>query len=389
MRIQRILVSTAALTCLAVLPACKGGTEAAQPATPTASPSGVGGSLAEAQRYLRQFTSCEDLSARPDDPRLAAADVPGAGQWSVRELGVCSDRPEKGDVRLAVPADMKAFQAGYKKYVMDKIAGGDGSYGLESRVLVGRGFVAVPTRTRTAVALVRSDLRVLTCNPTAAVPEGYKREKALVEGCILSDFVNSEDGQGSPNLRTPQDPAAGATAKPGRPAHGSLGLPAAGSMGELKKLVASSVDCSHVTSDPALVAVESIDYAPVVQGDPVAWGLSGRALCGETADGQRAHGLSWLDTVSDMKALQTKAKAAQLADLKEDGRLRATQSLLLVGENIAVETNDPDSRFGLYQLQFLSLNCVPGFSAPAGYRLEKAQVDGCVLTNYEPEHPLG
>ncbi|WP_405525770.1 hypothetical protein OG592_40620 [Streptomyces avidinii] len=389
MRIQRTLATTAALTCLAALSACKGGTEAAPPAA-TAS-AGSTGPLAEAQRYMRQFTSCEDLGAAPDDPRLPSGDFPEVGQWSVKELGVCSDKPEKGDIAIAAPADMKAFQEGYKKYVMDKIAAGDGAYGLESRVLVGKGFVAVPTRTRTAVALVRSDLRVLTCNPTAAVPEGYKREKALVEGCVLGDFVNSEDGQGSPNLQTPADPAggAGATGKPGQPAHGSLGLPRAASMGELRKLVESSLDCSHFSTDPATVAVESIDYAPVVKDAPLTWGLSGRALCGEPAGAQRAHGLSWLDTVSDMKKLQTRAKAAQLAELKEDGRLRATQSLLLVGENIAVETNDPAARFGLYQQQFLYLNCVPGFSAPTGYRLEKAQVDGCVLTNYEPGHPVG
>lgn len=103
---------------------------------------------------------------------------------------------------------------------------------------------------------------------------------------------------------------------------------------------------------------------------------------------QRAVNLSWLDTVGDMKKLQTKAKAAQQADLKDDGKLKATVSMLLVGENIAVETNDPSARFGLYQLQFLYLNCVPGFSAPSGYRLEKSQVEGCVLTNYEPEHPV-
>lgn len=89
-----------------------------------------------------------------------------------------------------------------------------------------------------------------------------------------------------------------------------------------------------------------------------------------------------------MKRLQTKAKAAQLADLKDDGELKHTASLLLVGDGIAVESNDPSVRFGLYQSQFLYLNCTPGFSAPTGYRLERAQVEGCVLTNYEPEHPV-
>ncbi len=54
-----------------------------------------------------------------------------------------------------------------------------------------------------------------------------------------------------------------------------------------------------------------------------------------------------------------------------------------MGTDVAVESNNKDVRFGLYQLQFLYLNCETGFTAPAGYRLERAQVEGCVLTNFE------
>ncbi len=389
MRLQRILAATATLGCLATLTACK---EGGQPDAPAASPSAAAatdaGPLAEAQRYLRQFANCDDLSDKPDDRRMPAGDFPKAGQWSVKELGVCSDKVRQGEIVIAVPADMKEFQARYKQHVLDRIDGGDGAYGLESRVLVGKGFVAFPTSTKTALALVRSDLRVLTCNPTAPVPKGYKREKPLVEHCNLSDFVNSEDGSGSPNLETPQNPA-GEGEKAGQPKTGSLGLPRAGSIAELRKLVGNSLDCEkHFSTDPEAVAIESIDYAPVVKGNALDWGVTGRALCGEPAGAQRARDLSWLDTVGDMKMLQTKAKAAQLADFKDDGKLKQTESRLLVGENIAVETNSPSSRHGLYQLQFLYLNCMPGFSAPSGYRLEKSQVEGCVLTNYEPDHPL-
>ncbi|MFI6147943.1 hypothetical protein [Streptomyces sp. NPDC051109] len=387
-RIRRILATTAALACLATLPACEGGADAAPPAAPPSAP--PEGPLTEAQRYVRQYGSCEELSTAPDDPRLAADEITKAGEWSVTARGVCSDKPEHGEIVLSVPSDMREFQTRYKQYVMDRIAGGDGAYGLNSRILVGKGFVATPTRTKTALALVRSELRVLTCNPTAPVPKGYKREAALVEGCQLSDFVGSTDGSGSPNLETPQDPGAGATEKPGQPKTGSLGLARAGGIAELRKLVGSSLrECEeHFSTDPEAVAVESIDYQPVVKGKALDWGITGRALCGRPAGAQRAVNLSWLDTVGDMGKLQTKAKAAQLAELKEAGKLRATTSLLLVGENIAVETNDPDARFGLYQQQFLYLNCAPGFSAPSGYRLEKAQVEGCVLTNYEPEHPV-
>ncbi|MEV0989757.1 hypothetical protein [Streptomyces sp. NPDC049949] len=390
-RTRRILATTAALACLSALSACEGSGDAAPPAaTATAAATAAEGPLAGAQRYMRRFTSCEDLSAKPDDPRMPSGDFPKVGQWSVTEVGVCSDKPEKGDIAIAVPKDMKEFQAGYKKYVMDRIAGGDGSYGLFSNVLVGEGFVAFPTKPKTALALVRSDLRVLVCNPGGRTPEGYQYRKPLVEGCGLTDFFATEDGSGSPNLETPQDPAAGDTEKPGQPKTGSLGLARAGGIAELRKLVGSSLkECEkHFSTDPEAVAIESIDYQPAVKGNAVDWGITGRALCGQPAGAQRAVNLSWLDTVGDMKKLQTRAKAAQLADLKDDGKLRATASLLLVGENIAVETNDPDARFGLYQQQFLYLNCAPGFSAPAGYRLEKSRVDGCVLTNYEPEHPV-
>ncbi len=393
MRLQGILAATVTLGCLAALAACKETGQPAAPAAPappavTSTAAADTGPLAEAQRYLRQFANCDDLSDRPDDPRIPAGDFPKAGQWSVKVLGVCSDKVRQGEIVIAVPGDMKQFQEHYKSYVLGKIGGGDGAYGLESRVLVGRGFVAFPTSTKTALALVRSELRVLTCNPTAFVPEGYKREKPLVEHCNLSDFVNSEDGSGSPNLQTPQDPSGGG--KAGQPKTGSLGLPRAGSIAELRKLVGNSLDCEkHFSTDPDAVATESIDYAPVVEGRGLDWGVTGRALCGQPATGQRATELSWLDTVGDMKLLQTKAKAAQLADYKDDGKLKQTASRLLVGENIAVETNSPSSRLGLYQLQFLYLNCIPGFSAPSGYRLEKSQVEGCVLTNYEPDHPLG
>ncbi|MGW7440805.1 hypothetical protein [Streptomyces sp. NPDC054849] len=389
MRLQRILATTAALGCLATLAACKEGGQPDAPAASSSTAAAETGPLAEAQRYLRQFASCEDLSDKPDDRRMPAGDFPKAGQWSVKELGVCSDKARQGEIAIAVPADMKEFQERYKQYVLDRIDGGDGAYGLESRVLVGKGFVAFPTSTKTALALVRSDLRVLTCNPTAPVPKGYKREKPLVEHCNLSDFVNSEDGSGSPNLETPQDPA-GEGEKAGQPKTGSLGLPRADSIAELRTLVGNSLDCEkHFSTDPDAVAIESIDYAPVVEGNALDWGVTGRALCGQPAGAQRARDLSWLDTVGDMKKLQTKAKAAQLADFKDDGKLKQTASRLLVGQNIAVETNSPSSRHGLYQLQFLYLNCMPGFSAPSGYRLEKSQVEGCVLTNYEPDHPLG
>ncbi|MEU9305469.1 hypothetical protein [Streptomyces sp. NPDC048269] len=390
MRIKRILAVTALLASFPALAAC----EDAEPGAAGAVPTGIAGvpeaapaTLAEAQKYVQRYGSCENMGTQPDDSRLPLTDLTTVGKWSVTERGVCSDRVEHGEIIFYMASDMKEFQAGYKQRVMDQIAAGKATYGLNSRVFVGKHYAVTPTETKTALALARSDLRILTCNPTFGVPKGYKKEKALVDGCVLSDFVGSTDGSGSPNFETPQDDPAAAgreSEKPGQPAQGSLGLPRAGSLDELKKLVhPHTVDCTNMSTAPDAVAVESIDYLPVVVGDQLGWGVKERAVCGEAAGERRAHNLNWLDVVRDMKTLQLKAKAAQQADLKDDGRLKATASRLLVGENIAVETNSREVRNGLYQLQFLSLNCEPGFSAPAGYRLEKSQVEGCVLTNYE------
>ncbi|MBW5486237.1 hypothetical protein [Streptomyces bambusae] len=393
MRIKRIL---AAALVLATLTACEdSGGGPAKPATPpsvgpTAKEAAVAEgakakTIADAQRYVQQYASCEDLSTNPKDHRLPLTDFTTVGQWSVTERGVCSDRTERGEIVFYMASDMKEFQTRYKQRVMDRIAGGEGSYGLFSRVMVGKTYAITPTKTKTTLALSRSDLRILYCNPGFAVPEGYKREPALVEGCVLSDFVNSSDGKGSPNFERPQE---GPNGDLGQPKEGSLGLARASNLAELLKIIhPHTVDCTNMSTDAEAIDTRSIDYNPAVNDSNWrGWGIKERAVCGEFAGDRRAHNLNWISTVSDMKTLQTRAKAAQQEDLK-DGRLQATTSKLLVGQNVAVESTSWSVRFGLYQAQFLYLNCEPGFRAPTGYRVEKAQVDGCVLTNYEKDHP--
>ncbi|ARZ72015.1 hypothetical protein SMD11_6439 [Streptomyces albireticuli] len=399
MRIKRILATAAVLTALATLTACEdgereGGRGGAAGAA-TAPPRGPGAlpgptevsTLAEAQKYVQQYAPCENMSASPEDKRLPRTPLTAVGAWSVTERGVCADRDGREGITLYLTSDMKAFQEAYKQRVMDRNRADEPTYGLFSRVFVGGNLVVVPSRTETAVALAESGLRILTCNAGFGVPKGYKKEKALVEHCVLSDFVNSDDGKGSVNHQTPEEEGKerGESARPlpSRAPGASLGLPSAGSLTGLRKLVEHSVDCSRFTTDPETVSIRSIDYLPAVEGDHKAWGVRERGICGEPGGARRAHGLVWLDTVHDMLAFQNREKAAQLAELKENGRIRATRSKVLIGTDIAVETNDQASRHGLYQQQFLHLNCRPGFTAPEGYRLEKAVVKGCVLTNYE------
>ncbi|MFB6820413.1 hypothetical protein ACFCXA_02325 [Streptomyces virginiae] len=396
MRLQRISAATAALAALTTLAtACedssKPGPPAASPsvgAPATASPAATGAApatLVGAQAHVQQYTSCENLSTDPNDSRVPLSGFIGAGDRGITERGVCTDKKARGEIVLFLTPDMKAFQQAAKDHTAKLLAEGRYDTDLAGRTVVGKTFALTALKTATAVSLVdppNSDLRILSCNPDVFVPEGFKKEKALVEGCFLTDYVNSPDGQGSPHRGAVRDPSTEGAAKPGRPSTGSPDLPSAGSIAELKQLVSpQTVDCTKMTVTDE--HIQSIDYMPVVDGPPSAWGVEQRAVCGELGGEQRAHNLNWLDTVSDMKTLQTKAKAAQLADLKDDGRLKATASKLLVGTNIAVESNNTNVRRGLYQLQFLYLNCETGFTAPAGYRSEKAQVEGCVLTNYE------
>ncbi|MEU9717080.1 hypothetical protein [Streptomyces sp. NPDC047976] len=381
MRLQRIFTATAALAALTTLAtACEDSAKPAKPAaspaaspsataaasasaSPTAAGTGTGAApatLAEAQAYLRKYTSCEDLSSDPNDSRVNLTGYNPVGTSGITARGVCTDEKAQGEIVIHMISDMKANQQAEKDHVTKRLDEGYWDAGLYDPVFYGKTFTAFSRKTETALALAKSDLRALVCNPDFTVPEGYKKEKALVDGCVLTDFVNTRDGKGSP--------VKGAA------------LPSANSIEELRKLVSpKTVDCTEMLVTNEHIA--SIDYLPVVGRDVRGAGVKERAVCGQLGGAGRAHNLNWLDLVADMKALQTVSKESQLAEVGQQRRL--TQSKLLVGTNIAVESNNKTIRQGLYKLGFLRLDCEPAFSAPAGSRIQKAQVDGCVLTDFE------
>ncbi|MFD8993216.1 hypothetical protein [Streptomyces abikoensis] len=216
---------------------------------------------------------------------------------------------------------------------------------------------------------------------------------AVTALATLTACEGDDPAAARPAAASSASPSAGSaapSATPTRVPEANTELPSAGSLAELKKFVHYSVDCAHFSTDPETVAVQSIDHLPAVDGDAKAWGIRERGLCGEPAGARgRAHGLAWLSTVDDMRAFEAHEKAAQLKELRQYGHLRATRSTTLLGRDIIVETTDAASRHGLYQQRFLHLNCVPGFTAPQGYRFEKSMTEGCVLTNYEGEGGTG
>ncbi|MFD0359669.1 hypothetical protein ACFVHW_38935 [Streptomyces sp. NPDC127110] len=377
MRLQRIITATAALAALTTLAtACEDPAKPAKPAasplaspsapaaaSPTAAGTGTGAApatLAEAQAYIRKYTPCEDLSSDPNDSRVNLSGYNPVGTSGITERGVCSGEKAQGEIVIHMISDMKANQQAEKDHVTKRLAEGYWDAGLYDPVFYGKTFTAFSRKTETALALAKSDLRALVCNPDFTVPEGYKKEKALVDGCVLTDFVNTRDGKGSP-------------------VKGSA-LPSANSIEELRKLVSpKAVDCTEMLVTNEHIA--SIDYLPVVGRDVQGAGIKQRAVCGQLGGATRATNLNWLDLVADMKALQTVSKDSQLAEVGKQRKL--TQSKLMVGTNIAVESNNPAVRKELYKLGFLRVDCEPAFSAPAGSKIQKAQVDGCVLTDFE------
>ncbi|MCV2458071.1 hypothetical protein OEB94_02025 [Streptomyces sp. ICN988] len=69
--------------------------------------------------------------------------------------------------------------------------GGDGSWKRASGgyYLLGEDF-AVTGGPTTRANLRQSGLLALVCDPKVQIPSGYTKEKALVDGCTLTDFIS-------------------------------------------------------------------------------------------------------------------------------------------------------------------------------------------------------
>lgn len=78
-------------------------------------------------------------------------------------------------IALLVVPDMKKFQTAAR-------SSGD-------EFLVGENFAVVPVGDEAIRSLQQSGLRFLTCDADLAVPSGFEKEPALVDGCVLTNYV--------------------------------------------------------------------------------------------------------------------------------------------------------------------------------------------------------
>ncbi|MGW0395954.1 hypothetical protein ACWDYJ_34865 [Streptomyces sp. NPDC003042] len=207
MRIRPLLSTVAAVTALLALTACGGdGDPAAGDASGIGAIGGIGdggsgsgspkkgtgfkglpkaGNMAGAARIVNMYTKCDQVRPRLDsyggkngDPQAEYGE-----SFSVTERGYCDSR---GRTSIFMIKDAKAFQAAYKAEVDKK--GGSGN--RDAGPVIGQDFATGSSDADVMVAMVapHTGLMVLNCHPDFSPPSGYRKEPALVKGCVLTDY---------------------------------------------------------------------------------------------------------------------------------------------------------------------------------------------------------
>ncbi|MEU8622087.1 hypothetical protein [Streptomyces sp. NPDC048623] len=174
MRLKRtapVLGATlASLASLVALTGCSGdgwGEDAGLPAA---------GDLAALEKLVSAHTTCSDLRRSSGGPLSEQAADPA---WAVKERAVCGD-DSRDTVTLLTVSDMEKFQQANKAAA---------AHGKGVRVLLGQNFALSTADTPTARALLKADVLLFTCDKDFKVPDGYRNEKLLVDGCALTDYL--------------------------------------------------------------------------------------------------------------------------------------------------------------------------------------------------------
>ncbi|MFE6824952.1 hypothetical protein [Streptomyces sp. NPDC057690] len=129
--------------------------------------------------YLNPYTPCQDVATGDEYDSGHDGDAWGTDEsedpaWGIEERAVCTDGSGR-PIALLTVSDMKKFQTAAK-------ASGD-------EFLVGEDFAVVPVGDEAIRSLRQSGLRFLTCDADLAVPSGFEKEPALVDGCVLTNYV--------------------------------------------------------------------------------------------------------------------------------------------------------------------------------------------------------
>ncbi|MFF7180638.1 hypothetical protein [Streptomyces sp. NPDC008121] len=170
MRLKRTAVLGAALTALVTVTGCSSswGEDAGL---------AKAGDLAGVERIVSEHTLCSDLRAASGDGSMNEEAKDPA--WGIGQRAVCGDDREDTLTLLTV-TDMEKFQ----KANRDAAAKGGGG-----RFLIGQDFALVPGDERVAQKLKDSGTLLFTCEKDFKIPDGYRQEELLVDGCALTDYL--------------------------------------------------------------------------------------------------------------------------------------------------------------------------------------------------------
>lgn len=172
MRLKRTAaVLGAALVSLVALTGCGSswGEDAGLPAA---------GDMAAIEKLVGAHTMCSDLRTGTGDSGVMGLEAKDP-QWAVKERGVCGNDASDTLTLLSV-SDMEKFQRANKQAA---------AAGHDTRFLLGQDFAVVAGDPAAAKALMDSDVLLFTCAKDFKVPDGYRDEKLLVDGCALTDYL--------------------------------------------------------------------------------------------------------------------------------------------------------------------------------------------------------
>lgn len=147
-------------------------------------------------KLVNSATLCEGVSQKTEDvlfgldgddegsgraARIAATDE----KFSIKGRAICRGESWADNVhQLMLIEDMAKFQAAYRDY---QRAEGE----TDTDYYVGRNFaVKLNARDSQTQDLVRAGTLGLNCSPNFVPPAGYRNEPALVDGCLLTDYVD-------------------------------------------------------------------------------------------------------------------------------------------------------------------------------------------------------
>ncbi|MFJ4861512.1 hypothetical protein [Streptomyces sp. NPDC088748] len=142
------------------------------------------GTMAAAARFVNGFTPCDPVSRTPSGGKPSEGPDTGFGPaFSITETGYCGRR---GITTIVLVKDPKAFQAAFKAEVDAK----KGSGNPNSGIVVGQDFAMGSESSDAMSALLQppAGLLMLNCHPDFDPPSGYRKEPALVKGCVLTDY---------------------------------------------------------------------------------------------------------------------------------------------------------------------------------------------------------